>query len=131
MNTTRQLIEQLEKLSGKKVMLKEGFKANSGLSSVLVRYKKHPENFSIDPNIHKEIVESGIKGDDIFSFASLFKKDSFRIEDIRNGKLEAQIKQLYISDEDVNRNLKKAQALKKFVSAMDEYYQEKNWPSKW
>lgn len=112
MNTTKRLIEQLEKETGKKVILKEAFKANSGLSKVLINYKKHPENFSIDPNIHKEVIESDIKGNDIFSFASLFKRDSFRIEDIRNGKLEGQIKWNYISDEDINRNLKKSPSIK-------------------
>ena len=52
------------------------------------------------------------KSGDVFSFANLFPRDTFRIDYIRNGKLEAHIKKSYLSGDVANSKLQKAKALK-------------------
>ena len=75
----------------------------------------------------QQVKDSGLKSDDIFSFASLFKTNTFKIEFIRNGTLEDQIKRVYLPGEPANKLLAKARALKAFLIAFDNLYKTKTW----
>lgn len=93
-------------------------------------YKSNPESFSGDPKIIEDLKKLKVISDTVFHMAALFPRDSFKIDYIRNGKLEAQIKRSYFSGEGQNLELAKAIALKQFVLAMDKMYGDKTWPAK-
>lgn len=110
-------------------ILKEAFAANSKLSNALNYLKKNAEILYDD---NQEIIDaiaavksSGLTSRDIFSFASLFPRDTFKVDDIRSGKLEAQVDRVYFDGSDM---LNKAKALKAFLLAFDNHYHgDKNW----
>ena len=101
--------------------INEGFKQNSSISNLIKKSKK--EDFSKTYDVPEEVVkrlkDSGIVSSDIFTFAGLFKKDSFRVGYITNGKLEQKIKELYIEDDSVEKNLEKVKALKDVINALE------------
>lgn len=111
-------------------LLSEGFKSNSGLAKAIRMYKKESDSFPGDKSIIDNIRASKLISDDIFHFAALFPRDTFKIDYIRNGKLESEIKRLYFNGDNQKIELEKAKALKEFVLALDKYYGEKNWPAK-
>jgi hypothetical protein len=104
-----------------------GFVAKSGLANAIIHYKKHPGDFS---NEVQKLKDAGVTSDDVFSFSSLFNRDTFNVGYIRNGKLEEQIKKTYFNGEEQTKELKKAVALKEFILAVDNYYGEKTWYNK-
>ncbi len=112
-----------------KDVLNEAFKANYGLGKAISMFKKNPAAWYGDKKVLDAIKQEGVTSETVFHFASLFPRDSFKIEDIRTGKLEAQIKRSYFSGESQEKELKKAKALKDFVLELDKEYDTKSWPS--
>lgn len=84
-------------------------------------------------DIITKIKETGIKSSDVFSLASLFKRNTFKTSYILDGKLENEIKRLYLDDEQIQNNITKVQALKDLVNYMDENYgSDRSWTKdKW
>jgi len=113
-----------------KDLLNEAFAANSKLANALVHLKKNAESvYQEEPEIMaamSAVKASGLLSKDIFTFASLFPRDSFKIDDIRTGKLEAQINRTYFGGSEVDA-LNKARALKTFLIAFDNLYKTKTW----
>jgi len=118
-----------------KDLLNEGFAGESKLASAIKFMKKNAESaFEDDKEIQsvmKDVKASGLVSDDVFSFSALFPRNSFKIDDIRSGKLEAQIKKLYIAA-DESKALKKAKVLKDFLLAFDKAHDgDKEWYKKY
>ena len=114
-----------------KDLLSEAFAANSKLASAVKFMKKNAESAYEDEkeiqSAMKDVKASGLTSEDVFKFASLFPKDSFKVDDIRSGKLEAQIKRVYFGG-DESKALEKAKALKSFLLAFDKNFGgDKNW----
>ena len=115
-------------------VLREGFAANSKLANTITFMKKKATNWSEEPELKSAIEElnkAGVTSKDVFSFAALFPRDTFKVDDIRDGKLEAQIQRGYFSGSEKSAELSKAAALKKFILAFDDYHEEKNWYMKY
>ena len=115
-----------------KDLLSEAFAANSKLASAVKFMKKNAESTYEDEkeiqSAMKDVKASGLTSEDVFKFASLFPRDSFKVDDIRSGKLEAQIKRVYLSGGDQSKALEKAKALKGFLLAFDKNHGgDKNW----
>jgi hypothetical protein len=115
-----------------KDLLSEAFAANSKLASAVKFMKKHAESTYEDEkeiqSAMKDVKASGLTSEDVFKFASMFPRDSFKVDDIRSGKLEAQIKRVYLSGGDQSKALEKAKALKSFLLAFDKNHGgDKNW----
>lgn len=108
----------------------EAFKANSGLGKALIQFKKDPAHFEGDKKIIDRLIELKVTSNRVFEFAAMFPRDTFKIEDIRKGKLEAQIKRIFFDGENQKTALAQAAALKEFVLALDKQFGEKNWTSK-
>ena len=109
--------------------INEAFAANSKLANALNFLKKNADNIIDDnPEIAsalETVKASGLTSRDVFTFASLFPRDSFKVDDIRTGKLEAQVNRVYFDGSDM---LNKAKALRLFLLAFDNYhYGDKNW----
>ena len=109
--------------------INEAFAANSKLANALNLLKKNADSINDDtPEIAaalEAIKASGLTSQDVFTFASLFPRDSFKVDDIRTGKLEAQVNRVYFDGSDM---LNKAKALRLFLLAFDNYhYGDKNW----
>ena len=109
--------------------INEAFAANSKLANALNFLKRNADNIIEDnPEIAsalEAVKASGLTSRDVFTFASLFPRDSFKIDDIRTGKLEAQVNRVYFDGSDM---LNKAKALRLFLLAFDNYhYGDKNW----
>jgi hypothetical protein len=109
--------------------LNEAFAANSKLANALLFMKKNAENvYQDEPEIMSAMADvkaSGLTSRDVFSFASMFPRDSFKVDDIRTGKLEAQVDFIHF---DGSEMLNKAKALRSFLLAFDNYYHgDKNW----
>jgi hypothetical protein len=112
-------------------ILKEAFSANSKLANALLYMKKNAEEaYQDEPEIMSAMADvkaSGLLSKDVFTFASLFPRDSFKVDDIRSGKLEAQIKRVYFGESETSA-LNKAKALKSFLLAFDKNHGgDKNW----
>ena len=126
----RQIIrEEISKVLNETEILSEGFAANSKLADRITHVKKNAGNWP-EPELKSAIEElnkAGVTSKDVFSFAALFPRDTFKVDDIRKGKLEAQIQRTYFSGSEKSSELSKAAALKKFILAFDDYYGEKNW----
>ena len=109
--------------------LNEAFAANSKLANALNFLKKNAGTIYDDnPEIMsalEAVRATGLTSRDVFSFASMFPRDSFKVDDIRTGKLEAQVDRIHF---DGSEMLNKAKALRSFVLAFDNYYHgDKNW----
>jgi hypothetical protein len=109
--------------------INEAFAANSKLANALNFLKRNADNIIEDnPEIAsalEAVKASGLTSRDVFTFASLFPRDSFKVDDIRTGKLEAQVNRVYFDGSDM---LNKAKALRLFLLAFDNYhYGDKNW----
>jgi len=109
--------------------INEAFAANSKLANALNFLKRNADNIIEDnPEIAaalEAVKASGLTSRDVFTFASLFPRDSFKVDDIRTGKLEAQVNRVYFDGSDM---LNKVKALRLFLLAFDNYhYGDKNW----
>jgi hypothetical protein len=116
----------------KEEKINEAFAANSKLANAVNYLKKNAGTMYDDnPEIMAAldaVNASGLTSRDIFTFASLFPRDTFKVDDIRTGKLEAQINRVYFDGSDMLDMLNKAKALKSFLLAFDNYYDgDKNW----
>jgi hypothetical protein len=112
-------------------ILTEAFAANSKLANALLFMKKNAEQvYQDEPEIMSamnDVKSSGLSSKDVFTFASLFPRDSFKVDDIRSGKLEAQISRIYFGGS-ATEALNKAKALKAFLLAFDNHHGgDKNW----
>jgi len=109
--------------------INEAFAANSKLANAVNYLKKNAGTMYDDnPEIMAAldaVNASGLTSRDIFTFASLFPRDTFKVDDIRTGKLEAQVDRVHFDGSDM---LNKAKALRSFLLAFDNYYHgDKNW----
>ena len=109
-------------------LINEGFRSNSGLAAAIRLYKGEPDKFPGSQSTIKKILDLKMPSNIVFQFSSLFPRDTFKIDYIRNGKLQAKIKSSYISDE--SKKLEEANVLRDFVLALDKFYGSKDWPSK-
>ena len=128
-------LQQIIREEAQKV-LHESFTANSKLANALTFIKKNSgELANEDPKIKmamEKVNKSGVTSKDVFSFAALFPRDTFKVDDIRTGKLHNKIKQSYINADQMKIALVKADALKDFLLAFDEYHGgTKDWYKKY
>jgi hypothetical protein len=118
----RQIIkEEIQKV------LNEGFAANSALVNSIAFYKKQIGNIpdELKPSV-QALIDEKIPSNIVFEFSSMFPRDSFKVEYIRDGKLENVIRRLYLSPSD-EEMVQKAELVKAFLLAGDAYFQDKNW----
>ena len=110
-----------------KKVLNEG-NSTDGLAHAVRFYNKDNSAFQGDPKIMQAMKDAGVTSQTVFQLAALFKINTFKVDYIRTGKLEAAIKGLHFEPAEP---LKKALALKAFVLAMDqENGGDKTWPSR-
>lgn len=108
--------------------LNEGFAQNSRLAYAITGVRKEKENFYDTPKATIDLIlAADLRDSDIFTFASLFPRDSFRADYITNGKLESEIKRLYMSGDTQDKYLKKAKALKALFADLDKYFGSHEW----
>jgi hypothetical protein len=108
-------------------ILKEGFNTQSGVSKAIALYKKNPSALSGNEHIVQKLIDLKIPSSYIFNIASLKKRDTFKLNDLRTGKIEQIISSSYLEPE---AELQKVRALRDFVLALDKEYGDTNWPLK-
>jgi hypothetical protein len=114
-------------------IVSEGFSANSGLANIIKLIntgKLDPEIFGLPSDIKQQASDVKLISKDIFSFASMFPKDTFKIQDILSGKLEQKVKAMYINDDQIKAAALKINVLKEIVKSLDEYFGDRSWTKK-
>jgi Protein of unknown function (DUF2958)/Family of unknown function (DUF6496) len=103
----------------------------SGLAEAVrlhnIKFKKNEIDKNQEPELYsilKKMSENLVTSKFVFELNSMFPRGSFKVDDIRTGKAEQQIKKIHFSGEEPLRKLK---ILKEFVEYMDKYNGDKTW----
>jgi len=110
------------------------FKTMSSLSSIVRDLNTKPDNFDTEyfsDELKAKVKESKLTSSNVFSFSSMFPRDSFKIQDIISGKLAARTKQITFNGPGLDADLKKIEVLKDIVVAMDTWYGDRSWTLKY
>jgi hypothetical protein len=110
------------------------FKTMSSLSNIVKDLNTKPDSFYpeyFSDELKARLKESGLTSSNVFSFASMFPRDSFKIQDIISGKLAARTNQITFNGPGLDADLKKIEVLKEIVLAMDAWYGDRSWTLKY
>ena len=121
---------KLEKLNELiKSQLNEGKieKLSHVISFLKMNRSKWSQMYGIDKKYIDDMFASEISSGDIFKFAAMFPRNSFKIRDITTGKLQQKMKAQIINPTEAVKAVRKANALAKFLLAMKTKMNDDSW----